>query len=148
MAERTVIQNVTGDYNQVAGGNINNYAAPPPADRPNLLILLGKVKSDWIDDSLKQSLSRGVCLEVGLSDCGAEVQRPWDSIRDTVEKPKDAGVPARSIVEIYDATGRAMLILGEPGSGKTIALLKLTQALVAREDKDVSEPVPAVLHLD
>ncbi|MBD2461749.1 hypothetical protein H6G89_11870 [Oscillatoria sp. FACHB-1407] len=35
------------------------------------------------------------------------------------------------------AVGRTLLILGEPGSGKTITLLKLAQNLLARTEADL-----------
>lgn len=42
---------------------------------------------------------------------------------------------------------RTLLILGEPGAGKTITLLKLAQELIARTEKDLSQPIPVVLNL-
>ena len=43
--------------------------------------------------------------------------------------------------------GRTLLILGEPGSGKTITLLKLAQNLIARTEEDVSQLIPAPFNL-
>lgn len=57
MPEPPTFQTVIGEGNIVAGRDVNitnNYAAPQAADRASLLILLGKVKSDWLDGFLKQ----------------------------------------------------------------------------------------------
>ena len=47
---------------------------------------------------------------------------------------------------IYDATG-LLLILGEPGSGKTTTLLDLARTLLERARDDIKERVPVVLNL-
>jgi predicted NACHT family NTPase len=47
---------------------------------------------------------------------------------------------------IYDPTG-LLLILGEPGSGKTTTLLDLARTLLERAAKDIKERVPVVLNL-
>ena len=150
MPEPQIVQTVAGSGNTVAGRDVNithNYAAPQAADRANLLVLLGKVKSDWINGFLKQALHNQISLEVGKTFCAAEVQRPWDEVRETLEPPKEDLVAGKSMVEIYDATARALLILGEPGSGKTIAMLKLAKILVERAEENANEPIPAILNL-
>jgi predicted NACHT family NTPase len=52
----------------------------------------------------------------------------------------------RRIATIFDATG-LLLILGEPGSGKTMTLLELAANLIARAKADAKERVPVVLTL-
>ncbi len=43
--------------------------------------------------------------------------------------------------------GRTLLILGEPGSGKTITLLRLAQQLIERTEENISKPIPVVFNL-
>jgi eukaryotic-like serine/threonine-protein kinase len=52
----------------------------------------------------------------------------------------------RRITTIFDATGM-LLILGEPGSGKTTTLLDLAANLLTRAKADAKERVPIVLNL-
>ena len=52
----------------------------------------------------------------------------------------------RKVAEIYDATG-LLLVLGEPGSGKTTTLLDLARTLLNRTEQDLRERVPIVLNL-
>ena len=150
MPEPPTFQTVIGEGNIVAGRDVNitnNYAAPQAADRASLLILLGKVKSDWLDGFLKQALHHEISLDVGKTYCPAEVRRPWDEVRETLEPQQEDFVADRSMAESFDLAGRALLILGEPGSGKTIAMLKLAQTLVERAEKDANEPIPTILNL-
>jgi hypothetical protein len=57
--------------------------------------------------------------------------------------------PDKKISHIFDEMNRALLILGEPGSGKTITLLQLAQGLIAQAEADetFSHPVPVVFNL-
>jgi hypothetical protein len=54
---------------------------------------------------------------------------------------------AGEIDEIFEASGRALLILGAPGSGKTVTLLELARRLVESAKADPSAPAPVVLNL-
>jgi predicted NACHT family NTPase len=51
----------------------------------------------------------------------------------------------RDVSVIYDATG-LLLILGEPGSGKTTTLLDLARTLLERAKDDIKERVPIVVN--
>ena len=52
----------------------------------------------------------------------------------------------RDVSAIYDAAG-LLVILGEPGSGKSTTLLDLARTLLDRAEKDIRERVPIVLNL-
>ena len=56
---------------------------------------------------------------------------------------------AIDIIEAFDgeAVGGKMLILGDPGSGKTTALLQLARDLADRAETDAGEPIPVLLNL-
>ena len=55
----------------------------------------------------------------------------------------------QKIIEVFDRPDIAgkLLILGEPGSGKTTELLQLAQDLVTRVEEDDQRPVPVILEL-
>jgi predicted NACHT family NTPase len=57
--------------------------------------------------------------------------------------------PGQKISHLFAEMGRAMLILGEPGSGKTITLLELARELIAQSEADetFSQPLPVVFNL-
>jgi eukaryotic-like serine/threonine-protein kinase len=69
-----------------------------------------------------------------------------------LELPNAASQPLPrdlKIGQLFDQEDRALLILGEPGSGKTITLLELARDLVARAENDAgfSQAVPVVFNL-
>lgn len=48
---------------------------------------------------------------------------------------------------IFEQVGKLLLILGQPGAGKTISLLELGEYLIDRAKKDLTNAVPVVLDL-
>ncbi len=114
---------------------------PPPADddaRRGLPILLRKVKQFWVDGVLKQSLHRSTLIELGLDAMPAMVDSPWGSLPMT---------PDQTISGVFEEMGGSLLILGEPGSGKTTMMLTLARDLLAHAEADPSRAVPVVFNL-
>jgi GTPase SAR1 family protein len=77
------------------------------------------------------------------------VQRPWSA---TVVQPSQSPLPLAAgtrIVEVFDRPelARQLLILGEPGAGKTTMMLELAQDLLQRATEDKAEPIPVLLNL-
>jgi predicted NACHT family NTPase len=73
-------------------------------------------------------------------------ESPWEQIielPDQTSRPLPSGRP----IEAFDEVGRSLLILGAPGSGKTITLLELTRDLIQRAEPDPSQPIPVVFLL-
>jgi NACHT domain/CHAT domain len=111
-------------------------------------ILLGKVKQFWIEGFLQPSL-QGT----------AAIQLFWKTRRDTIDDLSqgievlsvelDASYERLRSTRTYEemGQGRTLLILGSPGSGKTISLLQLAQRLIERSEKDMSLPIPVVFNL-
>ena len=112
-------------------------------------VLLEKVKRFWIDGVLAKSLHTQVFIELGLEERNDFIQNPLSEVQ---EFPIDSGqtfqtgTTATDIFEDIGA-GRTLLILGEPGSGKTVTLLKLAESLIARAEENLSQPLPVVVNL-
>jgi len=62
------------------------------------------------------------------------------------ERPLPDGT---QVTDVFDSlgAGRTLLVLGEPGAGKTTTLLKLAKTLITRIGDDFSQPIPVVLNL-
>ncbi|MDJ0732271.1 MAG: NACHT domain-containing protein, partial [Crocosphaera sp.] len=113
-------------------------------------VLLTKVKQFWVKDVLEKSLY-AEAMKLFLEERSNLVEH--SSFNGFEEIVKDSKEAEKSIVD--DATeffeqlgdGRTLLILGEPGSGKTITLLRLAQQLIERAEENVSKLIPVVFNL-
>jgi hypothetical protein len=165
-------QDSQGDRNQVIGqvlgGIVINQltindripatAALPPVSAMKPLtqqeyrqrkVLLNKVKEYWVKGVLETSLHARVLLELGLQERLDLVQRPFCDVAEFLEASVldlPAGTDTTTVFEQMGAGG-TLLILGEPGSGKTISLLKLAEDLIARTEPDLRQPIPVVFNL-
>ncbi|MGJ5632454.1 NACHT domain-containing protein [Nostoc sp. CALU 1950] len=112
-------------------------------------VFLNRVKQDWIEGVLKGSLHTKILIDLGLEERKEFVQNLLSGVE---EFPVDSrkvfseGTAATDIFEGIGA-GRTLLILGEPGAGKTVTLLKLTESLIARTENNLSQPLPVVVNL-
>ncbi len=57
-----------------------------------------------------------------------------------------AGSAAQYIIELFEKQGR-LLIVGSPGAGKTVLLLKLALHLIAKAQSDANQPLPVIFNL-
>lgn len=103
-------------------------------------VLLNKVKDSWIKGVLENSLHTKVLFELDikkhsdLEECSQDSDKSFEWLQ------------ASDIFEEMGA-GRTLLILGEPGTGKTISLLRLAERLIKRTEQDLSLPIPVVFNL-
>ncbi len=100
-------------------------------------------------ERLAQSLHNAVWLTLGMERQDYRVQRPWSALvaqQSQSAVPLDAGT---RIVEVFDRAelGRQLLILGEPGAGKTTMMLELAEDLLKRARADNAQPIPVLLNL-
>ncbi|MCL4301326.1 MAG: hypothetical protein KJ077_36830 [Anaerolineae bacterium] len=132
------------------------YQAPPPplplaeaADRRNLTILLGKVKQFWIEGVLEKSVHMMALIDLGKETQAQAVAHAWEQVLELPDQSRQTLPPDKKISQIFDEMNRAMLILGVPGSGKTITLLQLARDLIAQAEQDsgFSQPVPVIFNL-
>ncbi len=121
--------------------------AAPDADRTNLLRLLDRIQHDWVEGVLEASLHRRVWIDLGLDWKDEAVDQPWDRILVAPDRPVRTLSSGETIGGVFAAAQDTLLILGEPGAGKTTTLLELTRALVARAREAPGEATPVVLAL-
>jgi hypothetical protein len=112
-------------------------------------IFLSKVKQFWIDGVLKKSLHNQVLIELGLEERDEYIQRPTEGFEEFPSESRQVLPHGTSATDIFDDmdAGRTLLILGEPGSGKTVILLKIAESLIKRSENDLSQPLPVVTNL-
>ncbi|MEI2580813.1 NACHT domain-containing protein [Scytonema sp. PRP1] len=110
---------------------------------------LDKVENAWIKGVLKNSLQNEVLIELGLQERFDAVDTPARPIWEIDEQGWQTLPSGTKVINKFESLGCdcSLLILGEPGSGKTITLLELARDLIKRAKEDVSLPMPVVLNL-
>ena len=127
--------------------NIPASAHPIEQAQYNRATMLQLVRNTWIVGVLEQSLHGAALLELGKNYDPQAVERPWDI---ELHMPTQARCPVphgTPILDLFDKSTGALLILGEPGSGKTTTLLELARALIDRAEHDEACHIPVVLNL-
>ncbi len=109
--------------------------------------LLRRLRETWIKGVLEKSLYHHARLELGMN-VSSDTLHPW-AIQAVKEQEQVTLPPGTPVIDRFDALGEggSMVILGEPGSGKTTTLLELAQDLLKRAEQDAEAPLPVVLHL-
>ena len=115
--------------------------------RRDQLILLEKVRQFWVEGVLEKSLHHTVLLELGKETRPDLIPHPWETVVELPDQQPASVPPQTPIANLFDQCGRSLLILGEPGSGKTITLLELARTLLYRAEKDPAQPIPVLLNL-
>lgn len=137
--------NVAGFGNRQASSSVKPLTQQ---DYRNRKVLLNKVKNFWIEGVLEKSLHVKALIELGLEERLDVVDRPFRDVQEIPDESVQTLPTGTDITDIFQmGEGRTLLILGEPGAGKTITLLKLTQSLINCAEKDESLPIPVVFNL-
>jgi hypothetical protein len=111
--------------------------------------LLNNVKEIWVKGVLERSLHNRVLIELGLQERLDLLKRPFRNVAEFPDAPGEFFAEGTQIATVFEqmGVGRTLLILGEPGSGKTITLTKLAEDLIARTEPDLRQPIPVVFNL-
>ncbi|MEO1208637.1 MAG: NACHT domain-containing protein [Cyanobacteria bacterium J06638_20] len=130
----------------------------------NLLKQLNKVVLDEVTTRREKSLHYRIQMDlrwqlqmrrVGRPDVSPSpqsaatrlVQREFNPFTsDAPPEPIDDTLPTRTLFEHPDINGR-LLILGEPGAGKTTELLALAQDLLQHAQQSEGQPIPVIFEL-
>jgi hypothetical protein len=119
---------------------------PDPDNATQLNILRRRVNEYWVDGVLKHSLYNEVLISLGKREIGQAIHAPWKYTVEMPDAANSAPLEDRDVRTLYDATG-LLLILGEPGVGKTTPLLDLARTILERAKDDIKERVPIVVNL-
>jgi GTPase SAR1 family protein len=114
----------------------------------NEQILLRAIR-DEVESRLAGSLHNSVFLTLDKEALPEQVKRLWDREIKVGTKPTTVIPDDISIVQVFDSpeVSGKLLILGQPGAGKTTTLLNLAKGLVEKAEADSSYPIPLLLNL-
>ena len=145
----SVSQNVT-----IAGGNVfqrinNFFAGDTEAQRAqrNRQNMLQLVWNTWIEGMLKKSLHSELLIELGMETKPDAVEHPWDMVMQMPDREPEMVAPETTMLELFDQANGSLLILGEPGAGKTTMLLELARLAILQAQEDPLQPIPVILNL-
>lgn len=136
---------ITGDHNQVITQRLDPKDAK---NQRNHAVMRQLVRKFWIDGVLKSSLYNEVLIRLNLQEQSDKVDnRPWNLIQRQPGQD-DRLLPLNTpIIDVFDQMNQLLLILGEPGSGKTTSILELTRDLLVRAEAKPTHPTPVVFNL-
>lgn len=112
-------------------------------------VLLNKVRNYWVKGVLETSLDSRILIELNLEERLDAVAHPGDRVWETPDQLRQILPSGTKVSDKFAGMGspRSLLILGEPGSGKTTALLEITRDLIAQAKLDTNQPIPVVFNL-
>jgi eukaryotic-like serine/threonine-protein kinase len=117
-------------------------------DIDNRKQVLSKVRQFWVESVLAKSLPKNIFLEFAIKEQFDVLDKPEERYITTKmqEAPFTLSQPS-DISMIFEKMGSQLLILGEPGGGKTTILLLLARQLLDHADNNLKAPIPVVLSL-
>lgn len=115
---------------------------PPPSDKDlnARREYLAAFKAD-VTNRFNESIHNARLMDLGLADTPSAVRLPW-IYKNTATQQSFA-----SLDEAFEAYRRRLLVLGAPGSGKTVTLLHIARKLLAEAENDPSAPIPVLVNL-
>ena len=126
------------------------FVSIPDAERAGVLRaeMREKVRRMWIDGVLHKSLYNDVQIELGMQRKDDAVSnRPWQTVIHLPNQTDRPLPPGTSLTTVFAETNRSLLILGEPGSGKTTELLALVEQILDSLEPTSPAHVPVVFNL-
>ncbi|HEX8843225.1 MAG TPA: NACHT domain-containing protein [Pyrinomonadaceae bacterium] len=117
------------------------------ADQVNRRAMLRIIRRFWIEGVLHKSLWNEVKVILNLKGRPDAVVRHCDLALLRAGQPNTYIPPGTSILKIYRQEQDGLLLLGEPGSGKTTLMLEVAEALLVEAENDSTLPIPIVFNL-
>ena len=120
-----------------------------PQQVKNRQAILNKVRKFWVEGVLETSLHDKVLIELGLEERADAVVSSWNLELETADEAQKPLPKGTKVISVFDqlGEGRTLLILGEPGAGKTTTLLELTRDLINRAEQGLDYRIPVVFNL-
>jgi hypothetical protein len=98
-------------------------------------------------DLLAQSLQGITWMELGLTEKPGAVQNVTNLALRVAQQAEQLLPPGVSIIQVYENAEQELLVLGEPGAGKSTELLHLARHLVSQAEQAETALLPVILPL-
>lgn len=126
----------------------NNRESQVSVKRDRIQQKLLEIVTTEVQSRINSSLHNRVYIVLDKEQNPSQVESPWQMEVKVGSQPT-VTLKNTEIIQIYDRkeiAGR-LLILGQPGSGKTTILLKLAEELIKRANDNVEYPVPVLFSI-
>ncbi len=139
-------QTIEGDY--IRGDKIIIADVVAPRSARNRTTMLQLVHRVWVEGVLDQALADNPPINIRLNQqMDAVDQSAWSNVIDLPQQPELPLPLGTQIIDIFEQMDQSLLILGEPGTGKTILLLMLARDTIVQAAQDAQRSIPVVLNL-
>jgi DNA polymerase III delta prime subunit len=110
--------------------------------------LLAKIK-DEVESRWAQSLHNRVVIQQPKELQPKQVETPWGVEVRLNHLPNQLLSPETKLVDVFQQSNidSKLLIIGDPGNGKTITLLELAKQLITQAEDDTNRAIPVLLNL-
>lgn len=139
-------QTVSGTAIAVSQSSAPAKKKPPSAEERNRYAMLESVRKFWVEGMLENSLHGAAMIELGMEPEMGAVEHPWNTLLRTPTSEERLPAGTR-IANVFERLNGKVLILGDPGSGKTTTLLDFARDLLDRAEADSQHPIPVVFNL-
>lgn len=119
----------------------------PPIQDNNRTAILNRVDKTWITGVLEQSLQGKAALNLHFEEWYDVLHNPWGKEVKFPSTLHRTLLNSNDILTVFKDADGSLLILGEPGAGKTTLMLLIAKAAVDHARLDPTQPIPVVLHL-
>ncbi|MEG3857934.1 CHAT domain-containing protein [Microcoleus sp. herbarium12] len=110
--------------------------------------LLAKIKEE-VESRWAQSLHNRVVIQQPKELQPKQVETPWGVEVRLNPLPNQLLSPETKLLDVFQQNNIAskLLIIGDPGNGKTITLLELAKQLITQAEDDTNRAIPILLNL-
>jgi hypothetical protein len=109
--------------------------------------MIKRMQATWFARRLEQPSVTSFHIIPTLEDRPEKTRRPISDRMQEAHREPQSPRPGIAIVEIFDAAGGELLLLGDAGAGKSTLLLELAQVLLKRAIDDSERSVPVIFPL-
>ena len=113
----------------------------------NRQAMLKLVYDIWVKGVLENSLYNQLLIDLDMEQRPEAVERPWGMVLEKPTQDRRLLPTGTKIATVFAELNQSMLILGEPGSGKSTMLLELARDLLYQANQNPTLPMPVLFNL-